>query len=88
MLQSVPLLAPPEVAQQLALTVQRVGELCRAGSLPSFKIGKFRRVTVEALEKFKVDLASGRLKLPPAPRKRAPVTIRPSRRPTLTNRSK
>jgi hypothetical protein len=72
---SAPLLDPKGVALDLGLTVQRVGELCRAGSLPSFKLGKYRRVLPAALEKFKADLATGRLKLPPAPRVRHPKPI-------------
>jgi hypothetical protein len=78
---SAALLDPKAVATDLSLTVQRVGELARAGSLPSFKIGKYRRFMPAAVEKFKADLASGRLKLlPAAPRTRPPAPLAAARR--------
>jgi hypothetical protein len=82
------LLDPKAVALDLSLTVQRVGELARANSLPSFKIGKYRRFLPAAVEQFKTDLASGRLKLPAAPRSRptAPLAAAQRRRRTSTHR--
>ncbi len=77
---SAALLDPKAVATDLSLTIQRVGELARAGSLPSFKIGKYRRFMPAAVEKFKADLASGRLKLPAAPRTRPPAPLAAARR--------
>jgi hypothetical protein len=74
------LLDPKAVAADLCLTFQRVGELVRGGALPCFKIGKYRRYTVEAVEQFKARLATGKLRLPSAPRTRPPAPLASARR--------
>lgn len=42
-------LTPEEVAEYLGLSRAKVYDLMRVGDLPSFKIGKSRRVSVERL---------------------------------------
>jgi len=73
------LLDPKQVAAELRLTAQRVGELARAGTIKSALLGKVRRFRTEDVERFKADLFAGKITVPAAPRSRA-VHPQPSKR--------
>lgn len=49
-------LTVPEVSRELKLSIRTAWALVHSGKLPSFKIGRSRRVTREALEQFVRDL--------------------------------
>ena len=53
------LLTPEETAELLALGRSKVYELLATGALSSVKIGRCRRVPVEALETFLATLRDG-----------------------------
>lgn len=52
------LLTPNEAADQLAVSRTKVYELMAAGTLRSIHIGRLRRVPVDALRDFIVDMES------------------------------
>lgn len=55
------LLTPEEAAERLSITRSRVYDLIRSGELVSVKLGKVRRISVVALERYveKLEQAAG-----------------------------
>lgn len=46
------LLTPDEVAEQLGVPPRTAADLIRAGKIPSLKVGRYRRIDPDDLEKY------------------------------------